>query len=209
MSRKNDKRNIIIVFLLVIVLVMSVGFALLGSDLNVTATGTISGEWGVRFTNETLQPIIKTDGVTDLTAQVDTTAMKITLNAEFEKPGDKVVYEFKVENTGSINAYLKSINLEGQSTNTEKIKLSYTVKNNDKSTVYAEGSIAGETAINTIVPVEKVALLNKQTIQNESTVTEYNYLTITFEYLDEITEVASNKSATYTLTLYYEQTDAS
>ena len=133
----------------------------------------------------------------------------LDVNAEFEKPGDKVVYEFKVENTGSINAYLKSINLEGQSTNTEKIKLSYTVKNNDKSTVYAEGSIAGETAINTIVPVEKVALLNKQTIQNESTVTEYNYLTITFEYLDEITEVASNKSATYTLTLYYEQTDAS
>ena len=43
------RKNFLIVFLLIIVLVMSVGFALLGSNLEVSATGTVAGDWSVRF----------------------------------------------------------------------------------------------------------------------------------------------------------------
>ena len=63
MGRTNDKKNILIIFLLVIIFVMSVGFALLGSNLKVTATGTVSGDWDVHFVSETFEPITKTDGV--------------------------------------------------------------------------------------------------------------------------------------------------
>ena len=208
MERNNDKKNIIIVFLLVIVFVMSVGFALLGSNLEVEATGTVSGDQDVHFVSETFEPITKTDGVKVLTAQLDSNALKITLNTTFEKPGDKVTYEFKVENTGSIDAYLKNVTLVGKEGNTDAIKLSYTVKSNDKATTYAEGTITGQTAEATTTPTAATALLNKQVKVGETTTTQNNYLTVTLEYLDTTTNVSSEESSTYTLTLQYEQTNA-
>lgn len=208
MERKKDHKNAIIIFLLIIVLVMSVGFALLGSNLEVIATGTIAGEWGVRFKNETIEPISKTDGVSGVTAQLDTNALKVTINASFEKPGDSLTYELKIENAGSINAYLKSIEVTGQNGNTEAIKLSYNVKNNNRETTYAEGSIIGNTLQTTTSPSPTTALLNKKTITEETTIIENNYLTITLEYLENTTTIDAEESATYTLALRYEQTDA-
>ena len=206
MERRNDKKNILIIFLLMVVFIMSVGFALLGSNLEVTATGTVAGDWSVKFANEPITPITKTDGVKEVSTQLDTNALKITLNTTFEKPGDKITYEFKVENTGSIDAYLKDVNVVGKSGNTEAIKLSYEVKNNDKSSTYAKGYIAGETANKETNPTATTALLNKQVTNGETVTTQNNYLTVTLEYLDDTTSVASEESATYTLTLQYEQT---
>lgn len=209
MERTKDQKNILIAFLLIIVLTMSVGFALFGSNLNVIATGTVAGDWGVQFANQTIEPITKTEGVTVSAAQMNSTALTITLNATFEKPGDKLVYEFKVENTGSIDAYLKNVTVVGQTGNTEAIQLSYDVKNNTKSTTYAAGSIAGETATQTINPTPTTALLNKKIVNEGATPTiENNYLTVTLEYLESATDVELNENATYTLTLQYEQTNA-
>ena len=207
MERKNDKKNILIIFLLIIVFIMSVGFALLGSNVEESATGTVAGDWGVRFANEAIEPITKTDGVKVLTAQLDSNALKITLNTTFEKPGDKITYEFKVENTGSIDAYLKDVNVVGKEGNTEAIKLSYAVKSNDKATTYAEGTIAGQTANATTSPTT-AAMLKKQVTVGENTTTENNYLTVTLEYLDATTDGVEEASSTYTLTLQYEQTNA-
>ena len=52
------------------------------------------------------------------------------------------------------------------------------------------------------------ALLNKQSIVGETTTTENNYLTVTLEYLTTAENVEDEASATYTLTLQYEQTTA-
>ena len=187
---------------------MSVGFALLGSNLEVSATGTVAGDWGVRFANEAIEPITKTDGVKVVTAQLDSTALKMTLNTTFEKPGDTITYEFKIENAGSIDAFLKQVNVVGKTGNTEAIKLSYNVKSNDKVTTYAEGTIIGETATPTITPSATTALLNKQSVVGETTTIENNYLTVTLEYLTTATNVEDEASATYTLSLQYEQTTA-
>ena len=208
MNRNNDKKNILIAFLLTIVFIMSVGFALLGSNLNIIATGTIAGDWSVHFTNEPIEPISKTEGVTVSTAQLDTNNLTVTLNTSFEKPGDTITYELKVENTGAIDAYLKTVDLVGKTGNTEVIKLSYEVKSHDKQTTYAKGYITGETAEKTTLPSASTALLNKQAKVGETTTTYNNYLIITLEYLSDITDIASEKSSTYTLTLQYEQTNA-
>lgn len=208
MERRKDKKNILIIFLLIIVFIMSVGFALLGSNLEVSATGTVAGDWGVRFANEAIEPINKTDGVKVVTAQLDSTALKITLNTTFEKPGDTVTYEFKVENTGTIDAYLKQVNVVGKAGNTEAIKLSYNVKSNDKTTTYAEGTIIGETSSPTITPLATTALLNKKSVVGETTTIQNNYLTVTLEYLTTETNVEDDATSTYTLNLQYEQTTA-
>ena len=86
--------------------------------------------------------------------------------------------------------------------------MSYNVKSNDKLTTYAEGTIIGETANPTITPIPTTALLNKQSIVGETTTTENNYLTVTLEYLTTAENVEDEASATYTLTLQYEQTTA-
>lgn len=208
MGRTNDKKNILIIFLLVIIFVMSVGFALLGSNLKVTATGTVSGDWDVHFVSETFEPITKTDGVKVLTAQLDSNKLSLTLNTTFEKPGDIIEYQFKIENTGSIDAYLKNVVVEGKTENTDAIKLTYNVKANDKQTTYAAGSIIGNTPQVTTTPNITTSLLNKQTVVNEQTTTENNYLTVTLEYLTTADTVANDASATYTLNLQYEQTTA-
>ena len=85
----NDEFSITFTFLLIIIFVMSVGFALLGSNLKVTATGTVSGDWDVHFVSETFEPITKTDGVKVLTAQLDSNKLSLTLNTTFEKPIQK------------------------------------------------------------------------------------------------------------------------
>ena len=174
MGRRNDKKNILIIFLLIIIFVMSVGFALLGSNLKVTATGTVSGDWDVHFVSETFEPITKTDGVKVLTAQLDSNKLSLTLNTTFEKPGDIIEYQFKIENTGSIDAYLKNVVVEGKAENTDAIKLTYDVKGNDKQTTYAAGSIIGNTPQVTIAPNTTTSLLNKQTVVNEQTTTQNN-----------------------------------
>lgn len=207
MERKFDKKNILIIFLLVVVFVMSVGFALFNTELEVNATGTVSGDWGVRFVNKTLTPVNKTDGVQQVTAQINEDNVTATLDVTFEKPGDSITYELEVENYGTIDAYLKTIDVTGETGNTEAIKLTYDVKDNSKATTYASGNIAGLTWTPDVEPSVD-SLLPKAVTADGNTTTQKNYLTITMEYLEDATNVASGASATYTLALNYEQTNA-
>ena len=203
MVRKKDKKNIIIVFLLVIVLIMSVGFALLSSELEVEATGTIAGDWSVKFKSGTLEQTNKTDGVSDVTAELDTNGLKVTLNATFAKPGDSVSYRVVVENTGTINALLKDVRAVGSDANTSAIQLAYTVNNKAETTVYAKGTVVGKTLTEEQEPIEAATIVKKngETIDN-------NYLDITLEYLETAEDITSGATATYTLYLDYEQEKA-
>jgi len=202
MERRRDKKNILIVFLLGIVMVMSVGFALLSTNLEFESVGTVSGEWNVQYVTDSLEQVSKTDGVSAVTAEMDSDNLKVTLKANFEKPGDKLVYKVDIENDGSIDAFLKNVVVEGDEANSEAIKMSYEVKNNDETTQYAVGSIVGN-EVGTNNSLASSALLNKK---GDST--DYNHLYVTLEYLESVEGVTLGEEATYTLNLYYEQTDA-
>ncbi len=202
MERTNDKRNLLIACLLAVILIMSVGFALLSSNLEVTSTGTVSGNWIVNFKSGALEQTYITDGVSDVTAEMDSSNLTLTLTANFEKPGDKVSYQVPIENKGSIDAYLKTVNVEGNAQNTDAIKFSYEVKDNTKITTYTKGSMTGTTK-NIEIPLITGATLTKM---NESII-DYNYLDISLEYLEN-TSGTAGATATYTLTLYYEQSQA-
>ena len=202
MERANDKRNLLIACLLAVILIMSVGFALLSSNLEVTATGTVSGNWIVNFKSGALEQTHITDGVSGVTAEMDSSNLTLTLTANFEKPGDKVSYQVPIENKGSIDAYLKTVNVEGNAQNTDAIKFLYEVKDNTKTSTYTKGSMTGTTK-NIEIPLITGATLTKM---NESII-DYNYLDISLEYLEN-TSVTAGATATYTLTLYYEQPQA-
>lgn len=203
MERRNDKKNILIAGLLLVVLMMSVGFALLSSNLKITATGTTAGDWQVTFASGSLQKVNQTDGVTDVTAELDSNNLEVTINANFEKPGDSLTYKVAVENAGSIDAYLKTVDVTGDEDNTDVITLSYEVKNKEESTTYARGAIAGTTTNEVVDPIADATLVKKsgETVDN-------NYIYVTLEYPETAEQVASGASATYTLDFYYEQAKA-
>lgn len=198
MERGKDKKNILIAGLLVIVFAMSVGFAFLSSDLNIEATGTISGDWNVKFRPNSLEVLEKTTGVNDTTTQINSDNMSVTLNASFEKPGEKISYEVYIDNQGNLDGILDSVTLTGDEDNTSAIKLSYEVYDNDKTTLIAKGSITGNT------PVEDSFTQDTYLAKKSGNVVDSNYVTIKLEYLENTT-ATSSESATYTLALYYRQ----
>ena len=180
---------------------MSVGFAFLSSNLNIEATGTISGDWNLKFRPDSLEIIEKTTGVNDTTTQINSDNMSITLNASFEKPGEKISYEVYVDNQGNLDAILDSVTLTGDDENISAIKLSYDVYKSDKTTLIAKGSITGNT------PVVDTFVQNTFLSKKNGNVVDNNYVVVTLEYLEN-SPAASSESATYTLSLYYRQPEA-
>ena len=201
MERGKDKKNFLIAGLLVIVFAMSVGFAFLSSNLNIEATGTVSGDWNLKFRPNSLEIIEKTTGVNDTTTQINSDNMSVTLNASFEKPGEKISYEVYVDNQGNLDGILDSVTLVGNEENTNAIKLSYEVYKNDKITLIAKGYITGNTPV--VDSFTQDTILSKKS----GNVVDNNYVIISLEYLEN-SPAASSESATYTLSLFYKQPEA-
>lgn len=64
MERGSDKKSLLIGSLVAVVLLMSVGFALFSQALEINSTGTISGNWSVKFKGSSLTEISKSSGAT-------------------------------------------------------------------------------------------------------------------------------------------------
>ncbi len=104
-----DKKNIMIVALLVAVVFMSVGYALLSAQLDVKGTTTIVDPvWDVKITSISST---ETEGnATSIDAMVEN-RFSAKFNAQFQAPGDKITYVVNVKNEGTISAVLNSITI--------------------------------------------------------------------------------------------------
>ena len=105
-------RTLAIVALFLSVVGLSIGYAALSQELKVQGTGkVIAQDWDIKFT--TLLTPIKF-GDTELKTQtIDVAGTTMAFDVDFKLPGDKVVYKFKVENLGDIDAKVSSIVLTG------------------------------------------------------------------------------------------------
>lgn len=104
-----DKKNIMIVALLIAVAFMSVGYALLSEQLEIKGTSTIVDPvWDVKLISISSTA---TEGYgQSLQASVEN-KFSAKFNAQFQMPGDKVTYIINVKNEGTINAKLNSISI--------------------------------------------------------------------------------------------------
>ena len=94
--------TIIIGALLIILLVMSVGYAAFAAQLQLNGTATIQGEWDVEITK-----IEATNVVGTAEAGVPTnTKTTATFDATLKAPADAVTYTVTIENKGTIDAKL-------------------------------------------------------------------------------------------------------
>ena len=121
-----DKRNYVIVGLLLLVLFMTVGFAAFSTSLQINGTANISTNWCVGFDNTKTSTYEITKGKStgtspSATMEYDGTACSSTyvpianLGATFYQPGDKVEYTLTIANKGSIDAAIESITVDGAS----------------------------------------------------------------------------------------------
>ncbi len=101
---KNIK-NFIICSLLVIVLLMAIGYSTFATQLKLTGTAEITGEWNIRIINITAQDV--SEGCYSGTPQYSNT--NATFDAKLVKPGDSITYVITIENAGTIDATLSNI----------------------------------------------------------------------------------------------------
>ena len=100
------QRNYIILGLCSILLVMAAGYAAFRTQLTINGTSNISSEWKVLITD--IQSSVLSGEATDAQtpSHTDTTA---TFKTNLVSPGDSMQYTVTVENQGSIDAVLKTI----------------------------------------------------------------------------------------------------
>lgn len=101
MDKERKHNSVIIGALLVVVVLMSIGFAAGASNLNVTSTATIAEKWDVKITGITY------NGETAGSVTADGT--EATFNVDLAQPGDSAIYTVTVKNQGNVSAILSDI----------------------------------------------------------------------------------------------------
>lgn len=101
-----QKKDVLIVVMSVALVFMGVAFAMLSQQLDVKGTITTTGSWDVQITDIQLAAT-QGSGESGSVSEDGTTA---SISAELSEPGDSVTYTVTVENKGSIDAKLDSIN---------------------------------------------------------------------------------------------------
>ena len=105
------KRNVLLVILLVFVVGMTIAFAALSTNLNISGMASIpASSWDIHFANGVNNtPSTHTDGTTNKATitGIQFAATSITnFTATLNQPKDEVIYNFDIVNAGSIDAQL-------------------------------------------------------------------------------------------------------
>ena len=108
----NKGRNVVIGALLAAVAIMAVGYAALAQTLTINGTATITSTWNIAITGIT-------EGTPTGSATNKTPATfngtSATFSVNLVKPGDKMVYEVTVKNSGNLNAKLTGLTVSPES----------------------------------------------------------------------------------------------
>ena len=198
-----NKKQIMIGVLSVIVCIMAVGYAYLSQQLTVNGTAHIDSIWDVRITNITAQANTVSGGATGTqdnpyvqSTNEDGTRVVNTATANFDaslmNPGDSVVYTVTVANYGTLPAALASF------TDTYKNASNTTISNSAEDAIVY--TISGISADSTNGYTELAA---RQDASTPTTIT----FTVTATYRSTVTAqpTADQLEKKLTLTLNFQQ----
>lgn len=123
--KKTNKKNRVIIVLIVLLLALALGYAAFSATLTINGTATGTGSWDVHF--KQAGRFLQADGSTlDTThngsAPISTTTTTndtMTVTVDLAYPGDGVLLEAIVENTGTIPAKLTGFTITGTDTDFE------------------------------------------------------------------------------------------
>ena len=104
-KKEKNIKVVAVVALIVAVVGLSVAYAALSQTLKLTGTAKITdAKWDVSFVKGS---VTKTGDVQFTEPTVSATSIS-GYDVTFKKPGDKIVYNFKIKNNGQINAKLNT-----------------------------------------------------------------------------------------------------
>lgn len=113
------KRNrLIILGLIIIVLIMSVGYATLSTQVSLTGSTSITSEWNVGITNVTVEFVSENCKA----GEPQFTNTTVAFNAELCKPGDHITYAVTVKNSGTIDGKLDTFSFTPDSNGSPAIQ---------------------------------------------------------------------------------------
>jgi len=118
-----NKKNVVIVALLIVVVAMSVGYAALAQQLNINGTANVDASWNVVFTDIAEGEMNDAETVGEITAS----GTSATFEVDLKNPGASATYDITVENKGSIDATLESITGVDAANAAEPVDVQYTV----------------------------------------------------------------------------------
>ena len=107
--KRNKKRDYLSILLLLVV-GLSIGYALLQTTLTINGTSKIKGNtWDIHFANLSVTEGSVTIGTGDVAAAIQSSTTDITYTVTLNEPGD--FYEFTVDavNAGSIDGMIESV----------------------------------------------------------------------------------------------------
>ena len=111
MEKDRSTRVIAMVALLIAIVGVSIGFAAMSTQLNISGTAEVNpASWNIKFAN--LSGPNLTGAATESTAPTinGTSSTNIsTFALNLTKPGDSVTYTFDIQNTGTLNAVLDTL----------------------------------------------------------------------------------------------------
>ena len=102
-----DKKKIVIGTLCALIMIMAVGYALLSQQLSINGTANITSTWKIEITNITEKE--RHGGVTEKSKSYD--AMTANFDVGFISPGDYIIYDVEVTNSGTLDAVIERINV--------------------------------------------------------------------------------------------------
>ena len=126
--KKTNKKNRIILVLIVLLLALALGYAAFSATLVINGTATGTGSWDIHF--KQAGRFLQADGTTVDTAHngnaplstTSTTNDTMTVTVDLAYPGDGVLLEAIVENSGNIPAKLTGFTITGTDTDFEVIQ---------------------------------------------------------------------------------------
>mgnify|MGYP005770909705 CR=1 FL=1 len=129
--RTRQKQRIIIGTLCAVIIGLAVGYAVLSQTLTINGTGGIASDFNILFTDIGEGTM---NGATNVNKQI-TDSATATFTIDLSKPGASGEYLITVENRGTLDAYVESINGLDEANQTEPTDITFSiedVKVNDK-----------------------------------------------------------------------------
>ena len=180
-KKYNNQKPIVMIFLLL--LVVSIGYAFLGTTLTINGSANIaSNSWLVYFTNVQ----VTTGSVTATTVPTTsgTTTTTLTWAVNLQTPGDFYEYNVDVKNDGTLDALIGSLSNTTLTTNQAKY-LNYTVTYSDGAVIEQYDKLESGETVTLKVRVEYKTELNPEDLPEDTE-------TITFTYTSNYEQADSN-----------------
>ena len=190
--------------LLLLVLFVSVGYAILQSNLTITGTTAIQdAKWDIHWNNVQITEGSVTGTNVTTPATIDSSKTTVNYNIKLNKPGD--YYEFTVDavNGGSIDAMIDTIDskLNGATITTLPDYLKYTVTYSDGVALEQNHQLLHNTTETYKVRIEYRTDINANQLPATNQTLSLQF-TVTYRQANENAEEVEHAVTKYTVNLY-------